>query len=95
MLLTRGLDLEPADGDLGLAPSLPPQVNHAQIENFRFRDWRLDFDIRRTREGRSDVTLKPCFLGSGHAALRMRLPGQSTRLVNSGAEQLFSVFPER
>ncbi len=51
LLLFLGFDLEPEAADLGLAPSLPPGMNHARIGRFRFRDWHLDFDLTR-RDGR-------------------------------------------
>jgi hypothetical protein len=90
LLLFLGVDLEPVGAELGLAPSLPPGMNHAEIRRFRFRDWRLDFELTR-REGLVDVSLKAA--GGGGGTLVIRLP--FGKLVRIGAGQMtrFTVDP--
>lgn len=90
LLLTLGLDLEPQGADLGLSPSLPPGVNHATVENFRFRNWRMDFELTRGPEGRVDVKVMPTREGSG-GTLRVLLPGQNNLLLENGKEASFSI----
>jgi hypothetical protein len=92
VLLALGVNLEPADADLGLAPSLPPGTNHATVKNFRFQDWRLDFNL--TRDGDNvRVKVKPHFERAGTKTLRIELPGQHHLSLKSGEEQTFSVVP--
>ena len=88
--LLLGLDLEPAGADLGLAPSLPPEMNHARVTNFRFRDWKMDFDLTRTG-GQIVVKLDPQATGSG--ALTVLLPSGQKLALQSGQEQSFTVDP--
>ncbi len=90
VLLTLGVDLEPADADLGLAPSLPPGSDHATVKNFRFQNWRLDFDL--TRDGDHVlVRVKPHFQGDGKKTLRIALPGQKYLSLKPEKSQTFSV----
>jgi len=89
LLLFLGVDLEPEGADLGLAPSLPPGMNHAEIRRFRFRDWLLDFDLTR-RGGLVDVKLGA---SGGSGALSVRLPFGGIISLEAGKEARFSVDP--
>ena len=82
LLLFLGIDLEPDGADLGLAPSLPPGMNRAEIGNFSFRDWRLGVVLR--RNGRMiDVDVKAERGAVGGPALAIRLPfGRIVRIGN-------------
>jgi len=92
LLLLLGVDLEPAGADLGLAPSLPPGVNHAQVGNFHFRDWRLDIGLSR-EEGLIAVRVRASSHAAGAKALSIRLPfGRVTELA-AGREARFTVDP--
>lgn len=90
MQLLLGLDLEPADADLGLAPSMPPEMNHARVTNFRFRDWKMDFDFTRSGD-QVVVKLDPTNAGAG--TLTIRLPSGEKRALQSGREETFTVDP--
>ena len=92
MLLTLGLDLEPEGADLGLAPSLPPGASHAQVGNFRFRDWRLDIGLSRQGDLVA-AKVKASRAGAGGSTLSIRLPfGRFVRL-SAGQEAAFTVDP--
>ena len=47
ILLLLGVNPEVPGADLALAPSLPMEMDHASIQNFRFRGWALDFKLQR------------------------------------------------
>jgi len=80
VLLTLGVNLEPANADLGLAPSLPPGSDHTTVKNFRFRDWRLDFEL--TRQGKEiKVDVMPHYQGGEPQTLRVALPNHSTLIL--------------
>jgi hypothetical protein len=92
LLLFLGIDLEPEAADLGLAPSLPPGMNHAQISRFRFRNWHLDFDLTR-RDGQVDVVLQSSDSRDGRSPLALRLPFGKTLSLDAGAQARFTVNP--
>jgi len=94
VLLTLGVNLEPANADLGLAPSLPPGSNHATVKNFRFRDWRLDFDLTR-EDNHVRVNVTPHFQGAAKKTLLIELPGQKQLSLKSDVEQTFLVTPKK
>jgi hypothetical protein len=89
LLLFLGVDLEPDGADLGLAPSLPPGMNHAEIRRFRFRDWLLDFELTR-RGGLVDVRVRAA---GGAGALSVRLPFGAKISLEDGKEASFTVDP--
>jgi hypothetical protein len=91
LLLFLGVNLEPDGADLGLAPSLPPGMNHAEIRRFRFRDWRLDFELTR-KDGSVDVrmTEEPA---SGGGTLSVRLPFGKVISLKAGDTAHFIVDP--
>ncbi len=92
LLLFLGIDLEAPRADLGLAPSLAPGMDHAHIGNFRFRDWRLDIDLRR-RGDEVDVALGASRAAGGE--LSIRLPFDRLVRVAAGAKVQFAVDPSR
>jgi hypothetical protein len=92
LLLFLGINLEPAGADLGLAPSLPPGMNHAQIRRFRFRDWRVDFELTR-RGGLVDVTALAT--GGGGVPLNVRLPSLAFVSLKAGEPSRFTVDPSQ
>jgi hypothetical protein len=92
LLLFLGVDLEPEAADLGLAPSLPPGMNHARISRFRFRDWHLDVDLTR-RGGQVDVDLQSLDSPDGRAPLAIRLPFGKTLSLKAGEKARFTVDP--
>ena len=47
VFLLTGLQVDVADADLALAPSLPPGVVTATVKNFHFRGWSLDMKLDR------------------------------------------------
>jgi hypothetical protein len=91
LLLFLGVDLEPQGADLGLAPSLPPGMDHARLDNFRFRNWRLDFELNRAG-AQVDVKVRASCPDAA-APLAVRLP--SGRLLNvlAGQHVAFTVDP--
>ena len=94
LLLFLGADLEPQGADLGLAPSLPPGMSHARIDNFRFRDWRLDFEFNRAGD-QVDVKVRPSCADASAKPLAIRLP--FGKLVNAvaGRQFTFTVDPSQ
>jgi hypothetical protein len=97
LLLFLGIDLEPRGADLGLAPSLPPGMNHAQLAGFRFRNWILDVDLRR-RGDLVAVSIAPSAAGSDRdrsEALSIRIPSGEILECRDGARIAFSVDPSR
>jgi hypothetical protein len=89
LLLFLGVDLEPDGADLGLAPSLPPGMNHAEIRRFRFRDWRLDFELRR----RGSLVDAKVTASGGAGALSVRLPFGAGISLEAGKQASFTVDP--
>ena len=92
MLLFLGIDLEPAGADLGLAPSLPPGMNHAAIRRFRFRDWHVDFELTR-RGGLVDV--EALATGSDGGPLNVRLPSLERVSLRAAQTGRFTVDPRQ
>ncbi len=93
LLLMLGIALEPAGADLGLAPSLPPGVNHAQVGNFHFRDWRLNIELTR---GDGGVAVRMVSIGpAAGKALSIRLPFGRAVTLQSGRQAEFTVDPSR
>ena len=87
LLLLTGLEVDPPGGaDLALAPALPPGSKEARVENFRFRGWRLDLEVKKAagalacrlsgspEPGRS--LTRPLKVRAGGTALTLR-PGES------------------
>jgi hypothetical protein len=92
VLLFLGFDLEPEGADLGLAPSLPPGMNHARIDRFRFRDWHLGIELAR-RDGRVEARVASTDAPDASRTLAICLPaGVVVRLV-AGGETRFTVDP--
>ncbi len=94
LLLFLGVDLEPASGDLGLAPSLPPGMNHARITRFRFRDWHLNFELTRANGG-VDVTVSSTDPKDGREPMSVRLPFGQTARLKAGEAIRFTVDPSQ
>jgi hypothetical protein len=97
LLLFLGFDLEPQGADLGLAPSLPPGMNHAHLSGFRFRNWSLDIDLRR-RGDLVSVSIVPAAAGSDRErseALSIRIPSGELLECRDGAKVAFSVDPSQ
>jgi hypothetical protein len=94
LLLFLGVDLEPQGGDLGLAPSLPPGMNHARVDRFRFRDWHLDFELTR-RDGLVDVAIAATNPAAAGGALALRLPFGKIISVTDGTRTRFTVDPRQ
>ena len=94
LLLFLGVDLEPQATDLGFAPSLPPGMNHARIDNFRFRDWRLDFELNRAGD-QVDVKLRVSNPDPGAGVLKIRLPFNSIVSIGTGGQARFTVDPSQ
>jgi hypothetical protein len=90
LLLFLGINLEPAGADLGLAPSLPPGMNHAAIRRFRFRDWRVDFEL--TRRGNL-IDVVALATGGGGVPLNVRLPNLALVSLRDGEASRFTVDP--
>ena len=90
LLLFLGVNPESERADLELAPSLPPGMDHAHISNFRFRDWRLSFDLRRTADS-VGVTVS----SEGPGALTLGLPFGKTLRVEAKGSARFSVDPRQ
>lgn len=88
LLLFLGVNPESERADLELAPSLPPGMAHAHIGNFRFRDWRLEFDLAR-RGSLVEVTVS----ATGPGALRIGLPFGKDLRVEAGGTARFTVDP--
>jgi hypothetical protein len=93
LLLFLGVDLEPEAADLGLAPSLPPGVHHAHLNRFRFRNWRLDVDLRRNG-AQVDVDMKASD-PAGAGPLTIRLPFGRLLILRDGQEARFTVDPSQ
>ena len=91
LLFLLGIDLEPEGADLGLAPSLPPGVDHARIDNFRFRNWRLNIELTR-RKGLIDVRVTADGTGK---ELAIRKPTEGILHLEPGREARFSADPAR
>jgi len=92
LLLFLGIDLEPQGADLGLAPSLPPGMTHARINNFRFRNWRIDFEFNRSGD-QVDVKAIASCADPVATSLAVRLPtGRILELV-PGQQAGFTVDP--
>ena len=92
LLLLLGVDPEPKGADLGLAPSLPPGMNHARIGNFHFRDWRLDIEL--TRKGSLvGARITSSGKGAGARGLLIRVPPGQSFQVAPGAATEFAVDP--
>jgi hypothetical protein len=66
-------------------------MNHAQIRRFRFRDWRLDFEL--TRRG-SLVDAKVTASG-GAGPLAVRLPAGAKISLEAGKQANFTVDPSQ
>jgi hypothetical protein len=94
LLLFLGVDLEPQAADLGLAPSLAPGMNHAQINNFRFRNWRLNFELAR-RHGKIDVRVKATDTDPADKQLSIRLPFGKILALKPGQSAQFTVDPRQ
>jgi|CZKI01.1.fsa_nt_gi hypothetical protein len=92
LLLLLGVDLEPDGADLGLAPSLPPGVDHAHVGNFHFRDWRLDIGLSR-EGGLIAATVRPANPGAAGKALSVRLPSGRVIGLGAGRETRFTADP--
>jgi hypothetical protein len=92
LLLFLGIDLEPASGDIGLAPSLAPGMNHARISRFRFRDWHLNFELTR-RNGLVEVDVASSDPRDGRGALSIRLPFGRMIGLKAGEGSHFTVDP--
>jgi len=92
LLLFLGVDLEPEGADLGLAPSLPPRMSHARIDNFRFRNWHLDFEFNRAG-AQVDVKAKASCSDASPRALALRLPSGRVVTVLAGQQVRFTVDP--
>ncbi len=77
ILLLLGLDTEIPDADLALAPSLPMESQQTTIEGFRFRDWNLNFNLKRDGH-KIQVKGAAQRIPSGHGpqTLRIKLPEQ-------------------
>jgi hypothetical protein len=90
IVLMLGPDLEPQGADLGLAPSLPPGMNHAQVLRFRFRDWLIDL-----RLGRDGPRVDAAATATGPGPLRVRLPFGKVVTLEPGRESSFTVDPSR
>jgi hypothetical protein len=88
LLLLLGVDVEPAGADLGLAPSLPPGVDHAKVGSFRYRDWRLDIGLSREK-GLISVSAR----ATGAGPLAVRLPFGKIVTLQPGREVRFTVDP--
>jgi hypothetical protein len=84
LLLFLGFDLEPKGADLGLAPSLPPGMNHARIDRFRFRNWHLRVELTR-RDALVDVSIASTDSPGAPGVLAISLPfGRMIRLSGGG-----------
>jgi hypothetical protein len=94
LLLFLGVDLEPQAADLGLAPSLPPGMNHAQIDNFRFRKWRLNFELTR-RRGRIEAMVTAANPEAADTPLLIRAPFGKSISLKAGQGAKFTVDPEK
>jgi hypothetical protein len=92
LLLLLGVDLEPQGADLGLAPSLPPGMGHARLDNFRFRNWHLDFELNRAGE-QVDVKVRAACSDANPAPLVVRLPFGKLMTVLAGQNVRFTVDP--
>jgi hypothetical protein len=92
LLLFLGVDLEPQGADLGLAPSLPPGMGHARLDNFRFRNWHLDFELNRAGE-QVDVKVRAACSDANPAPLVVRLPFGKLMTVLAGQNVRFTVDP--
>jgi hypothetical protein len=90
LLVGLGLSLEPEGADLGLAPSLPPGLGHARFGNLRFRDWRLDVDLKR-EDGRIRVRIEP--RGPPSATLSLRPPSGDRIALRPGRPADFIADP--
>ena len=94
LLLFLGLDLEPRTADLGLAPSLPPGMNHAQIGNFHYRNWRLNIELNR-RQGCIDVAVLAANPEAVERPLAIRLPDGAVVKLKAGQTARFTVDPRQ
>ncbi len=94
MLLLLGFDLEPEGADLGLAPSLPPGMNHARLSNFSLRDWRLAIDLTR-KPGGLEVEVAAANPVPGAGPLSLRTPSGAVVPVAAGATVRFTVDPSQ
>jgi hypothetical protein len=92
LLLLLGIDLEPDGADLGLAPSLPPGMDHARLDNFRFRNWRLDFELNRAG-AQVDVKVRAECSDQTPSPLVVRLPSGKLLTVLAGQHVAFTVDP--
>lgn len=92
LLLALGVDLEPEGADLGLAPSLPPGMSHARLDNFRFRNWRFDFELNRAG-AQVDVKAKASCADPSPRPLVVRLPSGRLLTVLDGQQLRFTVDP--
>jgi len=92
LLLFLGVDLEPEGADLGLAPSLPPGMRHARIDNFRFKNWHFDFEFNRAG-AQVDVKARASCSDAGPRPLALRLPTGKVVTVLAGQQVRFTVDP--
>lgn len=90
LLVGLGLSLEPEGADLGLAPSLPPDMAHAHFGGFRFRDWRLDIDLKR-EHGEITVHIDPS--GPAAGSLKVKPPFGEALVLHPGRPTEFSADP--
>jgi hypothetical protein len=94
LLLMLGLDLEPNGADVGLAPSLPPGVNHAFIGNFSFGNWRMDVELTRAAGGiEVDVAAAMKHDLMARPALSVRMPSGRNIRIPAGERRRFKVDP--
>ncbi len=101
VLLLTGLQVDVPDADLALAPSLPPGSDTTTIENFHFRDWKLDLTMKRDGDNVRVDLIANCGsekqAASGQrSVLRIALPGQVIE-AHSGEPIHFNVHgsPDR
>jgi hypothetical protein len=90
LLVGLGISLESPGADLGLAPSLPPGMDHAHFSGFRFRDWRLDIDLRREH---SEITVHIEPRGPANETLTLEPPFGQAILLSPGHSAEFTVDP--
>jgi hypothetical protein len=100
VLLLTGLQVDVADADLALAPSLPPGTVTATIKNLHFRGWSLDMKLDRGKNSVRTTIVSRRTSGSEISGsttkhwLRVSVPGRVIELHPNKPVRFEVRYPE-